>query len=326
MFIPIRTDRAPRYTPWMTQLLILANILVYLYGFLQAGGDEEKLYRFIESGMLFPNDPTFLTLISYQFLHDTSGISHILFNMLFLWVFGSAVEGRLKHFGFLAFYLAGGVFAGIGHMMFSQSPVIGASGSVSAVTGMYLALFPRSRVQLLCFFIIIGIFYIPSMWFIGFYFALDLFRAISGARTGVAYMAHMAGSVFGFGIGLGLLATGILARTEFDAFFLLKQWRRRSQFRSVSNQSRGGVWDTPNRKPTNTRRPAKPGRPPQPLSKRTEDPKHAEYRNELSEFIRQRDLASAARRYEELLREDTIVFYCGDNGTPSSGNSFCATC
>ena len=71
-------------------------------------------------------------LVTYQFLHDPWSVFHLGFNMLFLWVFGSAVEDRMSRPSYLAFYLMGGVVAGLGHMMTSASPVIGASGSVSA--------------------------------------------------------------------------------------------------------------------------------------------------------------------------------------------------
>ena len=59
--------------------------------------------------------------------------------MLFLYVFGNNLNEKLGHVGYLAFYLAGGVLAGCGQALTSSDPTLGASGSISAVTGMFLA-------------------------------------------------------------------------------------------------------------------------------------------------------------------------------------------
>jgi len=71
--------------------------------------------------------------ITYQFMHGDW--MHLVGNMLFLWVFGNAVEDRFGHVGYAAFYLIGGIAAGVGHVLDTNAPVIGASGSVAAVTG-----------------------------------------------------------------------------------------------------------------------------------------------------------------------------------------------
>ncbi len=63
-----------------------------------------------------------------MFLH--AGFMHLAGNMVILWVFGNAINDRLGHVGYAAFYLAGGVLAGLGHMMFSDAPVLGASGAI----------------------------------------------------------------------------------------------------------------------------------------------------------------------------------------------------
>ena len=106
--------------------------------------------------ILYPGTPDFFQFITYQFLH--AGWAHILGNMWFLYLFGNAVNAKMGNVPYLFFYLAGGVFAGIGFSLTEmQNPVLGASGAIAAVTTAYLVLFPRSTVRLFYwFFVFIG--------------------------------------------------------------------------------------------------------------------------------------------------------------------------
>ena len=124
-----------------------------------------------------------------------------------MYVFGPNVEDRFGRWWYLTFYLAGGASAGAAQILFSPGSVIGASGSIAAVTGAYLVFFPRTHIKTLLFFFIIGIFWIPSMWFIGFAIAKDLLFQGFSAGQGVAYMAHLGGYAFGFGISMTLLGS-----------------------------------------------------------------------------------------------------------------------
>src|SRR5690606_12485309 len=133
----------------------------------------------------------------------------------FLWVFGNAVEDRLGRVGYLCFYLAGGVIAGLGHALMEPSPVLGASGAVAAVTGAYLVLFPLTNVTIVYFFFIIGAFEVSSMVLIFFRVVTDLVFHFLGIGD-VAYMAHLAGYGFGFVIALGLLLGRMLPREPYD--------------------------------------------------------------------------------------------------------------
>ncbi len=93
--------------------------------------------------------PSFRMFTS-MFLHG--GWMHLLGNMLFLWVFGGAVEEALGHFQYLIFYLICGVGSALVHTMFnlgSKVPTIGASGAISGVMGAFIVLFPRARVTTL---------------------------------------------------------------------------------------------------------------------------------------------------------------------------------
>lgn len=224
MFIfPIRTDRRLHHLPWVNIGLIVLNVLVFFLV-------DQKTNRLAFSEYLLnPAQPSLFQFISYQFLH--SGIMHLAGNMLFLYVFGNSVEDRLGKVGYLCFYLAGGVCAGLGHVLVEDSPVLGASGSVSAVTGAYLALFPMSNVTLFYFvFVMLGTWEVSGWVLILAQVAENLFLQLTNP-VGVAYLAHLSGYAFGFLTGAGLLLTRLLPREPYDVVALVQHYRRRLEFR-----------------------------------------------------------------------------------------------
>jgi membrane associated rhomboid family serine protease len=144
-----------------------------------------------------------LTLFTSQFLHG--GWLHLLGNLLYLWIFGNNVEDRLGRLGFLVFYLAGGVIAGVAQVAIdpeSPIPTIGASGAIAATLGAYLVFFPGARVTSLVF---LGFFYqlvrVPAAIVLVIWFALQLLNGIGSLGVtqggGVAFFAHIGGFVFG---------------------------------------------------------------------------------------------------------------------------------
>lgn len=237
MFIPLRTEIESRRSPLVTPLLIIVNALALL---VILGGDrlgELDPARALRTFALHREGFRWWQPITYQFLHDLQSIWHLLFNMLFLWVFGCAVEERLGRPGFLLFYLGGGVVAGLAHLLTTPNPVIGASGSVAACSGAFLALFPRAHVKVLFFFLLIGVMQVPAALFIGLYIAFNLvmqFSTILGASEDrVAYVAHLAGYAYGFGICFAMLAARLLPRRDVDVWFLVTQARRRRALRQA---------------------------------------------------------------------------------------------
>ncbi len=237
MFIPLGTDRVIGRRPIATCTLIALNLAIFLgLAIVVRMGlsTDEEIIRF---GAVHRTDFRVWTPVTSLFLHDPTGLMHIGFNMLFLWIFGQALESRLGSWWFLLFYLAGGVAASLAHLVASASPAIGASGAVAAVSGAYLVLFPRSTVKVLFWFLIVGVFHIPATYFIGLYFLLDLLGQVStmfGAGGSTAYAAHLGGTFFGVSTALVLLLTGILKSTDLDLLYLLKQRRRRAEMRSAA--------------------------------------------------------------------------------------------
>ena len=263
--------------------LIGANVLMFA---------AQQVFKSIsDTWHLSPSEPRIWNFLSYAFLHANS--LHLLGNMLFLYIFGNNVNDKLGHMGYLAFYLAGAVFAGVGYTVAEMQdammyPVVGASGAVAAVTGAYLVLFPRSHVTVIYMIFFIGSIEIPSMWFIGLFFVQDLILNASG-QTGVAHVAHLAGTVFGFAICFGLLATNMLPRDQFDIVALVQRWNRRRQYREMVSKG----YD-----PFDYR----PEKLPGPVSPQQE--KIQELRGKISDAIGAHDHSKAAGIYQDLRKID----------------------
>ena len=286
MLVPIRTDSPLRSTPYMNWSLIALNVLVFA---LQAMSPE-KSQRFL----LNPRSPELIQYFSYQFMHGS--FMHLAGNMLFLYIFGNNVNDKMGGLGYLAFYLAGGVAAGLGHVMTSpNAPVLGASGAVAAVTGAYLALFPRSNITLVYFFIFIGQFELASMYFILFFFlAQDVVMYVydleRGGGSHVAHAAHIAGTLFGFGVCLSLLAIKLLPRDQFDVVALIQRWNKRRQYRDMVAKGYDPFGYAP--------KDARP-EPPDAATQRAMD-----LRAEISEAVAHHKLDRAAALFLELKRLD----------------------
>ena len=133
---------------------------------------------------------------TYMFLH--SGISHILFNMLALWMFGVELERMWGSRYFLKFYFVAGVGAALTTMVLSFAPIdalsdvytsvtIGASGAVYGVLLAYGLYFPNRPIYLWF------VFPIPAKYFVMIMGAIAFFLSVGGSGGGVAHITHLGG-------------------------------------------------------------------------------------------------------------------------------------
>ncbi|MFN3994265.1 MAG: rhomboid family intramembrane serine protease [Tabrizicola flagellatus] len=199
---PIRDHNPSGKTPYVTFALIVINVLVFL-GYVSM--DDWDLQRFFMTWGLVPARFTsgagLETLFTSMFLHG--GFLHLGGNMLFLWIYGDNLEEEMGHVGFLVFYLACGVAAGLAQALpdpASPIPMVGASGAIAGVMGGYLLMFPRAKVDVLFIFIIFfRIFAIPAWVVLGLWLAIQIFSGVSTPSDvgGVAYWAHVGGFVAG---------------------------------------------------------------------------------------------------------------------------------
>lgn len=211
MFFPIGDDQIKgNYRPIFTYLLIFINCYVFWQ---EIQLPEENLKFLFETYATVPlhiaNGQDLHTLFTSMFLHG--GWSHLLGNMVFLWIFGDNIEIAIGNFRFLLFYIFGGIFAALVHsfiLSHSQVPAVGASGAIAAVLGAYLIMFPSSRIKIF-FLLFFTVFRVSAFVFLGIWIAQQLLAgwALLGPPTaeaeGVGYWAHIGG--FGFGIAFGFI-------------------------------------------------------------------------------------------------------------------------
>lgn len=224
--IPIGDDNSDRHlTPFVNYLFIAINILVFI--FLQGMGNDLSFtyaYSTVPAEILTGKDivtqgsvvqdpssgqsfrvpglqptpiPVYLTLLSSMFMHGDW--MHLGGNMLYLWIFGDNLEGRLGHARYFIYYIICGIIASLCHVFITGAgnensfiPSLGASGAISGIMGGYLLLFPKRRVNV---FIGHGIIGIPAFVALGIWIVFQIISGagVPGAGGGVAYAAHVGG-------------------------------------------------------------------------------------------------------------------------------------
>ena len=211
MFFPIGDDQLKgNHKPIFTYLLIFLNCYIFWQERLMP---PEKLERLFDQYAAVPvhimAGDNLHTLFTSMFLHG--GWSHLIGNMVFLWIFGDNIEIAIGNIRFLIFYLLGGILSALVHSIvlnYSEVPAVGASGAIAAVLGAYLVMFPSSRVKIF-FLLFLSVFRVSAFVFLGIWIVQQLVAgwALLGPQTtdtaGVGYWAHIGG--FGFGTVCGFV-------------------------------------------------------------------------------------------------------------------------
>ncbi|MFT7676514.1 MAG: membrane associated rhomboid family serine protease [Planctomycetota bacterium] len=197
--------RMPSLTP-VVKHLILTNVVIFFLTFFLSFDDGVR--RFVLDGLglapglwrdWMPLVPVW-QLLTYGFLHSLNGLSHLLFNMLGLYFFGTMLEAQVGPRRFLVAYLMAVLVGGLLHLIVSLAtggsiPAVGASGGVLGVMVACAVLSPDTRV-------IVIMFPVKLKYLVGFLVAGDLFGILVGLRDGggdgVAHWVHLGGAIFGF--------------------------------------------------------------------------------------------------------------------------------
>jgi membrane associated rhomboid family serine protease len=175
--------------------LVAANVLVFLLQILSKGALDELALWPLQS---IDGESNFhiWQIVTYAFLHSTDFITHLLFNMLGLWMFGVEIERYVGPRRLLACYFASVVTASLSQLFIPSlfdappAPVVGASGGVFGLLLAYAFLFPRRKV--------IPLFPpipMPAWVFATVYAGIELFLGVTGTLSGVAHFAHLGGMV-----------------------------------------------------------------------------------------------------------------------------------
>jgi membrane associated rhomboid family serine protease len=227
--IPLRDNQATRRLTLINVMLIVANVGVFFYEVSLGAGIQGFIYNYAlipvrltdalqgghEVAQLasahWAGVPPIETIVTSMFLHG--GLLHLAGNMLYLFIFGAAVEEAMGHLRFLFFYLACGIAAALATAAFAPTstvPVIGASGAIAGVLGAYFVLYPRAKLlTILPIFVLMYFVEIPAIVYLLIWFVAQLYSGLSqtGQSTGgVAWWAHVGGFLVGMILG-PLLAT-----------------------------------------------------------------------------------------------------------------------
>ncbi len=207
--IPIRDTIRSRSFPFVNWLIIIFNVLVFMY---QSNLSSKELEAFVQVFALIPekispsNPFTWHPFITHFWMH--ASLFHLISNLWVLFIFGDNVEDRLGSIRYFVFYFLGGISAGLLQYFFSPNiniPAVGASGAIAAIMGAYFLFFPHSKVVTFVPIFVFGWFTnISSYIYIGIWFLLQVFSGLaslglsSSAQTGgVAWWAHIGGFLFG---------------------------------------------------------------------------------------------------------------------------------
>ena len=211
MVIPIYDNDPLDRNPYafVTWTLIAINIAAFL---VQLGASDETGLIMVCDYAMIPaaitgkvtlggDLPPILSVFTYMFLHG--GWSHIIGNMLFLWVLGDNIEDAFGSVRFFFFFMLCGASGGLAHLYFhpdSVVPLVGASGAVAGVVAAYLMLRPCAKITILLFgFIPIGL---GSAWVLGFWALVQVWNVVSASGGDTAWWAHLGGLLAGAGLTL----------------------------------------------------------------------------------------------------------------------------
>lgn len=223
-----------RLTP-AVKALIIANVVV----FLATIAVPEMTYRLglqpvaVFGGALWQP-------LTYMFLHG--GVSHILFNMLSLWMFGVELERMWGTAFFTRFYLICGVGAAATTLLLSLLPgtvgqglyislTVGASGAIYGILMAYALYFPHRQIYM--YFV----FPVPVRIFVLIIGAISLLSATGGPGDGVAHATHLGGLAVGY-----LYLKGRRLRLGSELQYRMNRWRI-DRMRRRFDVHRGGKSD-----------------------------------------------------------------------------------
>ncbi len=161
--------------------------------------DRLKHASFTDRFGFKPAQPTLAGLIGHMFLH--ADFDHLLGNMAILFIVGYMVEETLGKRRYLAFYLLAGIGAAGFDLVFNASrmvPGIGASGAISGVMAMFVALYGMRKIRFFYWVLVyFDFFRAPAIVILPLWVANELYQYLFNHGSPVNYMAHLGGFITG---------------------------------------------------------------------------------------------------------------------------------
>lgn len=179
--------------PIITLSLIAANVIIFIFELIFPSIVDN--FSFVPVRAL--SEPWMF--ITSMFLHDNTGITHILFNMIALFIFGTYLESRITKTHYLMIYFLSGIVGSIGYMITAPSattPALGASGAIYGVMGSLAIIMPFATVY------VMGI---PMPMIVAaFFWGILEFTGVLFPSGNIASGAHVGGLISGIAFGLYL--------------------------------------------------------------------------------------------------------------------------
>jgi membrane associated rhomboid family serine protease len=220
--IPLTVDVPMKRLPWANWALIVATVAVSL-AVPTEGGTPSHLSPLVLQREGF----TAYQLVTALFQH--ADLLHLFGNMLFLFVFGNAINAKLGHLRFLAAYLGIGAMVNAGWLALGhEDTCLGASAAIMGLCGMFFVLYPRNGVSVYWDEVEFALLArswsgeVPGWAAVLFYLIFDLWHTLTDGDSGVGYVAHIAGTLLGAGLAIALLKGRWLAPDRGEQTLL--QW------------------------------------------------------------------------------------------------------
>ncbi len=218
--------------------LLLANVAIYIVQTLMRDtingiGPITGMFGFIPYEAFFHGQVW--RFVTYMFLHG--GLTHILFNMIGLWMFGTQIESHWGRGPFLLYYLVCGLGGAFTYGLFkifgmeAAIPMVGASGAVYGILLAYGMMFPDAVI------LVAMILPMKAKYAVVLFGLIELLSSISGSSSGVAHVAHLGGMGAGF-VFLKMMIPSLRAGTGLRNPW--RQWRGKRRLKVVRPEARAG--------------------------------------------------------------------------------------
>ena len=200
--MPVEYNVKPKKVPWVTYALLVFNVLIFMSYGLGGNSEDFAFNNFALHSDQVSHGQQLWTLLTHMYMHG--GLMHLVGNMYFLYIIGDNLEDTLGRGKFILYYTLCGLGAAVAQILAdpnSMIPMVGASGAIAGLFGMYLLWFRHAS---LTFMIIIYQKKVSPMIFFGFWILTNIVGLYLANESGggVAYWAHIGGFIAGIAIGL----------------------------------------------------------------------------------------------------------------------------
>ncbi len=257
MLIPYEAAVPMRRYPWANITLIAITTIVSLIAIADRNIFNELTLGQLQVPQFVKDFPILKTLpdhprdypvtykaagyLTYGFVHG--GIMHLVGNMIFLFVFGNAVNAKIGHLRYLLLFAA--LLAASGavqvRMMEVVLPICGASGAIYGIMGMFIVLYPRNEISCAWFAFYrltehLGSFEIASIWIVLYWVLCDVVMLKLDLAGNIGVHAHLAGFTFGAAMAILAVLVRLIKSDDYEenlleVFGMSQQWQKVEQTR-----------------------------------------------------------------------------------------------